>query len=500
MLLEPTRLASAVVLTAALTGALYPGFAVHSSPAEIVQAVNESVDARTAINAIRGALDRGDGVGALAAADAAVARHPDSSEVLTWAGHAQRLAGELQAAGRLYRRALVLAPESPEALMGLATLLETTGNPSAARDAYYRVLELAPESPAPRRPLATLAMRSGDHAAAVDHFTRWLEALPDDLEARYLLGMAHFLGGAHDQAIPVFESILGDRPDYLPAVYALGVVLADRPAEHTRARSLLERALDAGWEAANASYLLGRISAEQGHDEAAVAALERALAENRELIDAHYQLALALNRLGRVEEARVRMERFRTLQQEFNERETADKQLKTLRNELAAALGAGDEARALAIVDHLIAGFAAEPEALVQAAKVWMSTGRLQEAMDAAVAARQTDPAGWEAWYLEGILSLRSGAHRQATSRLRAALERNPLFPDVHAQLGNAYFALGEPAAAADAYLAAIDLDPDNPAYWLNLATAYEALGRGDLRADALDNYRSLSIREDPSP
>lgn len=455
-------------------------------------------DATADVTAVREALQSGDLDTALTRAHEAVARHPESAEVVLWLGHAERIAGNAVPAASAYRSALELVPDEPEALMGLAEVLETTGNLSAALETYERAADVAPDAPPPHRAAGRLEMRAGNHARAAEHLARYVELEPDDIEARYLLGMARNLAGDPQDAIPVFEDILEERPDYVPAAYALGVVLADRPEDRERALTLLRQALDAGWEEANAAYLIGRVLAEEGKLEEAVPAFRRALEADPEQLDAHYRLAQALGRLGRRDEARPYMERFRVLQQRFNERESREKQAKALHNRLATELEEGRREDALRTVDEMIAESPDDPATLIQAAKVWLSAGDADRALEAAVAARQLDPADWEANYLEGMMLARAGKLSEAHARLLASLEKNPLFAETHSVLGNVLLQAGDADGAVSEYLAAADLDPDNPVVYLNLATAYRALGRGDLEAEAMDTYRRLIAGGEP--
>jgi superkiller protein 3 len=285
----------------------------------------------------------------------------------------------------------------------------------------------------------------------------------------------------------------------VPVRYALGVVLADRPEAHTRALELLQTAASAGFEVTEASYLIGRVFADQGEFEKAVVAFERTLALAPDHLDAHYRLANALVRLGRRDEAAPIMARFAELQQQFNAREARDKQVKTARNELAAALAARDGAAAAAAVDRMYALAADDPDVLVAATKVWMSAGRVAEAFDAAEAASQLDPDHWEANYLYGLLLVREGRAELALAALQRAIDANPLFAGSYVLAGNALMQLGAAESAVGSYLAAIDLEADNPGSWLNLASAYGALGRRDRQREAEAEYQRLVRARDSS-
>ena len=134
-----------------------------------------------------------------------------------------------------------------------------------------------------------------------------------------------------------------------------------------------------------------------------------------------------------------------------------------------------------------------DPEVLVAAAKVWVSSGRTADAFDALEAASQVAPDAWEANYLYGLLLTQAGRYGDAVEPLRRSLTANPLFPETHIVVGNVLMQLGAPAEAVASYLAAIDLEADNPGYWLNLAAAYGAAGRPDLQRRAQAEYERLN-------
>ncbi len=452
-----------------------------------------SQSAADAIARIRSALDAGHTAEAMAAAEAAVDRYPESPRVAVWAAHTLRRAGELTAAARAYGRAQALAPEDPEVAMGMGSLHEAVGDPISALAAYDRAIELAPQSAAPWRAAGALQMRADNHQAAAHYFKGFIDLQPIDLQVRYLLGVALYLVGDYDAAVEVLEAGLDRAPDDVPTGYALGVILADRPSDHDRALRLLRRAAEARFEESEASYLVGRILSDAGEFDQAIVNLRHAVELQPRHLEATYRLAQALSRTGATDEGQLLAERFRQLQQDFNAREAGTKELKTLSNALVAATRAGDREEVDRVLAAMLAVAPDDPEVLLRAAKIWLSSGDPQAAANAAIAAAQIDPGNWEALYLQGLSLERAGQAADAVHALRASLGKNPLFADTYAVLGNALLALEQTRAAVSAYLAAADLDAENPVYWLNLATAYQTLEQTDLAERAMQEYRRLS-------
>lgn len=454
-------------------------------------AQNADLTAADTVTAIAAAMKAGD-ERAIAMAEAAATRFPDEASIHMWLGHAYRHGGQLPSASAAYQRAATLDPDHPEILMGQASLREAVGDVRAATALYERVVEVAPEFAAGWRASGVAQMQLGDHGRAADYFAHYLELAPDDPDARYLYGVALYFGGNHDEAITTLEESIERYPDLVSVRYALGVVLADRPESHARALTLLHVAADDGFEKVEANYLIGRIHADQGELEPAVVAFERTLDLDGNHLDAHYRLASALARLGRREEAAPIMRRFSELQQQFNATEAHDKQLKTARNELAAGIAARDGDTVERAVQNMLDLAPEDPDVLVAAAKVWISTGREAAAFDACEAASQLAPEHWEANYLYGLLLTSRGRPQDALEPLQRASASNPLFVLTHVVTGNVFMLLGVPAAAVDSYLAAINLEADNPGYWLNLAAAYGELGQTNLQRRAEAEYQRL--------
>ncbi len=475
--LRPATLLTLVVLTAVATA----------------RGATQSVE--TTVEEIRAALDAGQVVAAIEAAEEATSRYPESSRVAVWVGHTYRRAGDLAAAASAYARADALSPDDPEVAMGRGAMYETVGDLAAAIAAYDRAIELVHESTAPWRAAGSVHMRLGNHTRAAEYFRGFLERQADDLEVRYLLGVALYLTGDYDAALEVLEAGLQQEPGNVPAGYALGVILADRPPDHGRALELLQRAAATGFEETEASYLVGRIFSDGGDFENSIVHLRRALELQPHHLEATYRLAQTLSRTGATDEGQRLMERFRELQQEFNTREASDKELKTLSNALVAATRDGDREAIDGVLAAMLAAAPDDPEVLLRAAKIWLSSNNTTAAINAATAAAQIDPDNWEALYLQGLSLERAGRVAEAAQALRASLVKNPLFADTYAVLGNTLLAAGQTKAAVSAYLAAVDLDADNPVYWINLATTYQDLEQTDLAERAMQEYRRTSSR-----
>lgn len=83
--------------------------------------------------------------------------------------------------------------------------------------------------------------------------------------------------------------------------------------------------------------------------------------------------------------------------------------------------------------------------------------------------------------------------YRRAIIHYRNALALEPSAPDLHYNLGLAYYRAGDYRSAVRAYNNAIKLDPNFPNAHHNLALAYNKLLRPGMAHQAFNTYRKLS-------
>ena len=106
-----------------------------------------------------------------------------------------------------------------------------------------------------------------------------------------------------DAAEAAYRQILALLPDCAPALGLLGLILADKPGQEAEALAVIERHLALRPDDGASLYSLGRLKARQGDDSAAAELFRRAVQRLPGLAPAHNELGVALNGLGRREEA-----------------------------------------------------------------------------------------------------------------------------------------------------------------------------------------------------
>ncbi|MDX1501379.1 MAG: tetratricopeptide repeat protein [Thermoanaerobaculia bacterium] len=257
------------------------------------------------------------------------ARDPADTEVRQTLARALAAAGNLDEAVQELEEVLALAPDELETLFFLATGYLRQGRPEMAEPLLTRL--------AAERPQAETHLLIGrtwrDHA----HYDRARTALRKALEidpglrrAHYYLGTVELLAegrGRVEEAIAHFRAELAVAPDDAMTNLYLGIALVES-RQHEEALGPLERATGSPLSHRDAHQFLGRALLALDRAEEAVTALRRALELAQEtpmaapggvfvdlgesqLSSLHYQLALALRRSGRPEEAEPHFARAR---------------------------------------------------------------------------------------------------------------------------------------------------------------------------------------------
>jgi len=180
--------------------------------------------------------------------------------------------------------------------------------PGESRELYARAIQQAPEDPWLRRNYAQLLTAVGDPEGAIEELRAFLRLLPHDPGGREKLAAAFAAQGRFDEAIAECRELIERLPTFSKPYYTMAYALANlgRLDESVAVyRKLLTI------DPASTVEIYNEIGRIQIHDQDEVAAVETyraAVDHNRShtdepIPDLHYNLAFALKRLERREEA-----------------------------------------------------------------------------------------------------------------------------------------------------------------------------------------------------
>jgi tetratricopeptide (TPR) repeat protein len=254
------------------------------------------------------ALDAGDADRALLLGTKHLERHPADvrAQLLLVRVHMDR--GEWDAAYRMAGRAARAHPANVDVLyyLGLVTRRQ-------AADQFQRLVRIAPDSARVHQLQAEMFEAQQRRADAEKEYAAALEAKPDLLEA--LLGLAKLqrIRLACDEAVRLYDKAEAIRPTF-DAAYGLGVCYSYLQDDE-RAVKKFEQAVQRGPSTAVAWAGLGTSLVKLRRTADGITKLQRALALEPEMHEAHYMLGMAYQASGdatRAQEAFKKAEQLRS--------------------------------------------------------------------------------------------------------------------------------------------------------------------------------------------
>jgi len=179
-----------------------------------------------ALNAVLDALEAGQPAAARAAADAALAQHPDDARLWSVAGLAARLCGDAERAVHCWQRSTTLQPTAA-GCNRLGELLATLGRPAEALACYATAVQQGVADAITWGNLGLLHMQAGEPAAAEAAYQQALALAPEHLRTRVNLGVLLASLHRHDEAEQAYRTALAQSPDDAAAHTNLGLLLEE---------------------------------------------------------------------------------------------------------------------------------------------------------------------------------------------------------------------------------------------------------------------------------
>jgi tetratricopeptide (TPR) repeat protein len=308
---------------------------------------------------------------AVAEFTAAVQASPSAPETVLRLAKAYIELRDLPGAGRTLEGAVARGVETGPIYALLSTVYEKSGHIERAIPAMRLAIEREPQSEQRRFEYGMLLTNAMAPAAAVIRLEESLRIFPESSRLWFALGIARFKQDQNEEAAQAFARASEmDRKFAAPLVY-LGLTRVEK-GQYEEAVKLYEQALAINGDLGVVDYLIANaLTKESSTDNARIEAhllrairsepsfaparlslaklllranrlnearteLERVIALDANLAEAHYQLGLVYSRLRRMDDAKSSMARFKQLSD--SEKEQAMKERKEIVDRLAKTL------------------------------------------------------------------------------------------------------------------------------------------------------------------
>jgi tetratricopeptide (TPR) repeat protein len=233
---------------------------------------------------------------------------PENPEALLSYGLALARTGQSDTATEVLDRVLEMETAATMAAIAhveLAEMLETDGAFDEALAHFETAAELVPEYKPPQLGLARALIRAGRPEDAVSAYDLILVLDPADEEARLGRAQALLAAGRESEAAAELQAVLDANPGSMEALLDLAT-LEGRGGDLEGAIGRLTTALEAAATPDSRALLSFQIAGwwqTRGDDQRAIEHYNAALDDFPDFKDAHFNLAVALGRQGRTEEA-----------------------------------------------------------------------------------------------------------------------------------------------------------------------------------------------------
>jgi tetratricopeptide (TPR) repeat protein len=397
------------------------------------------------------------------------ASHPDSADAHVGLGtvYSEAQPANLEGAIAEFREALRIDPSKDEARLALGRALISQ---QKFADALGPLREYTEHEPRDFQGyyaagLAHQGLRQSD--SAIEMLQKAAQLAPEGYEVRYELGLALAAAGQNEHAIrelQVAEKIRPSTPDPHDQLARLFTKTGQEELarkEHAQYASLVSRGdpdAAAGKFNAQANQLLAA-----GNARAAANSYRDALRANPKNPRLHYNLSLALDKLGdRAAE-----------QQELEKAIQLDPDLAAAHNQLGVlALQANRTSEAEREFKKAIAGDPGYAEAQNNLGVLYSREGQDQEAATLYQQAIDSDPKYIKAVVNLGLLLAQHGQVASAEQQLRAAIQIDSGDPGAYTALGMIQGKTGRGAEAVESFRKVVTLQPDAADAHLNLGIA----------------------------
>ena len=337
--------------------------------------------------------------------------------------------GQFDAAEANYKKAIDLKAEGENPHMALAAFYQTRGRYPEAEQQVQAVIAADPKDVNARASMAKLYMAEGKRAEAEQFLAQVKRDLPKDSTAYRMLGDYYFAEGDLDKALAEYGSLHQEHPkdQQVSKNYVQLLILKNRLDE---ADKLNESLLGSKSKDDEALTFRGEIQLRRNQANEAVQTLQAVVTKNPGMAVAHYQLGLALDRLGELDRAGTEWQQAVHLQPNMAE---ADRALAGL------ALQKADMAGLEQYAGEIIRLQPTSPDGYALRSISLMARKRYPAAELDARKAIEIAPQSSVGYVEMGNLSAQQQKSSEATNWYEQSLSRDPNSVDALRGLANVY-------------------------------------------------------------
>lgn len=227
---------------------------------------------------------------------------------------------DLEKALSLLIKARRVAPDDPDVQFEFGMVALRMSLLPDAVEAFQKTLKIRDKDEKAVYGLGRAYLSMAKFQDAQEQFRRYLNLHPDDAAGHYALGMSLVALQNPEDARNEFEKSIALAPVQTESYFRLGLLDLDSKDFNSAERNLCH-ALDRDPKHAGALAALGRLRFEQKAYAEAVAYLQRAIASDDRLREAHYYLGLSYARLGHTQEANEQLQIATRLEHEDTEKQ-----------------------------------------------------------------------------------------------------------------------------------------------------------------------------------
>ena len=368
----------------------------------------------------------------------------------------QTKVGQFDSAEANYKKAIDLNAQGDNAHLALAAFYQGRGRYSEAEQQVQSAIAANPKDVNARASLAKLYMSQGKRAEAEQFLTQVKRDFPKDSVAYRMLGDYYFAEGDLEKATAEYQSLHQEHPKDADVSknYVQLLILKNRLPE---ADKLNEATLKSNAKDDQALTFRGEIQMQRNQINEAVQTLQGVVSRNPDMAVAHYQLGLALSRLGESDRAGTEWQQAVRLRPNMVE---ADRALAGL------ALQKSDMAGLERYSSQIIQLQPASPDGYALRSISLMARKRFSGAEQDARKAIEVAPQASAGYVQMGNLQSLNQKNSAAINWYEQALSHDPNSIDALRGLANVYVSQKQADKAISAINSHISTAPNNSSFY----------------------------------